>query len=193
MIKETTLSSHSNQLNNLSCRPRTQLNSRKIPLKMLPESFKGLEVTIDLPSFIPNNLRKWISENSHGKSVQTSALNALIKLGENRQIRTYKRSMESTDNHEQEILDRLTQKTKLIDSLPDIGVIIDRISPKRNSIELDLQSALYFAAHCSGRIYLKNKSPLLSSIFQIYENDDGGVSYFFRKTVTIKFPAGSIK
>ena len=191
MIQETIHSNHSNQLNNMSCRPRTQLNSKKLPMKMLPESFKGLEVTLDLTSFIPNNLRKWIKKNFFGKSVQTSALNALVEMGNNRQIRTYKRFIESTDSHEQEILDKLSNKTNLIDNLPDVGVIIDRTSPNKNSVELDLQSALYFVAHSSGRIYLKNKSPLLSSIFQIYEVYGGLDSYFFRKAVTIKFLGGA--
>lgn len=193
MIRETTHTNHSNQLNNMSCRPRTQVNSEKLPSKMLPETFKGLEVTIDLPSFIPKNLQKWVKENFYGKSVQTSALNALMNMGRNRQIRTYKRFIESTDKHEQEILNRLTHKTKLIENLPDVGVIIDRKSPKKNNAELDLQSALYFVSHSSGRIYLKNKSPLLSSIFHLYEDDEGGDSYFFKKTVTIKFLGGSKK
>lgn len=193
MIQEAIRSNCSNQLNNMSCRPRTQLNSKKLPSNMLPETFKGLEVTIDLPSFIPNNLQKWVKENYMGKSVQTSALNALIKLGNKRQIRTYKRFIDSTDTHEQEILDRLSQKTKLIENLPDVGVTIDRKIPIKNNVELDLQSALYFVAHSSGRIYLKNKSPLLSSIFQTYEDDDGYESYFFKKRVSIKFLGGSKK
>lgn len=191
MRQEAKYSDSSNYLNNMSCRPRTQVNTGSLPMTLLPESFKGREITVDLSSCIPNNLQKWIKNNSYGRATQTSALNALINMGYNRQIRTYIKFIESSDNHEQEILNKLTEKTDLIDGLPDIGIIIDRKKPDRNPVELSLQSVLYFMAHTSGRIYLKNKSPLLSSIYQLIAGETTEEdSYFFRKAVTVKFIGG---
>jgi len=192
MRQEAKYTDSSDYLNNMSCRPRTQVNTGSLPMTLLPESFKGREITVDLSSFIPNNLQKWIKNNSYGRATQTSALNALINRGYNRQIRTYIKFIESSDNHEQEILNKLAEKTDLINSLPDIGIIIDRKKPDRNSVELSLQSVLYFMAHISGRIYLKNKSPLLSSIYQLIASDTTEEdSYFFRKAVTVKFIGGT--
>ena len=149
------------QLNNMSCRSRTTVNSDPLPRSLLPEMIKGIEirVTLERPAcHMHYMLKKDPKYNDH------SIFHALYILGSNREQKDYEELISRTKKPDMELLDLLNEPPETLKWLPEIGVVAPEHKGPVSNMIIDTRSAMYLLSHTNDTLFIKNKSPILKGI-----------------------------
>lgn len=149
---------------NMSCRPRTTVNSKGLSSARLPVRLKGRNVLITPLEYIPTCLAAYSIKYPE---MSVPVFNAILSLGNRRRFKTYKRFIMNHSGHEQSLMGWLSSIPEDIIELPRVGHVRrdGKVDFKEVSVlSRNLHKALYIMARSNRYVYIRDKSPLLSLV-----------------------------
>jgi hypothetical protein len=151
-------------IQNMSCRPRTQVRSERLTLSKVPDRLKGEKIIVYPGWNIPACLKSYAGANP---DMCVAIFNALLALGRRRSLKSYKHFIESQPAHEQSLMKWVLRVPEEIAKLPGVGFIKRPGTCDGLNRALTIQSlhaTLFITARSNRSVYIRNKSPLLSLI-----------------------------
>ena len=154
----------SNYTQNMSCRPRTTVNSEGLDSAKLLERLKGKNILINPWEYIPACL---VSYARIYPEMSVPIFNAILSLGNRRHFKTYERFIMNHSGHEQSLMGWISSIPEDIIELPRVGHVRrdGKVDFKEVSVlSCNLHKALYIMARSNRYVYIRDKSPLLSLV-----------------------------
>ncbi len=152
-------------IQNMSCRPRTQVRSARLTLSKVPEGLKGEKIIIEPARHIPACLKSYAERNP---AMSVPIFNALLVLGiYRRHSGTYEKFIRSRAAHEQSLMNWVLRVPEEIAGLPGVGFIKRSGTyegPEPTAGINSLHANLFIMARANRAVYIRDKSPLLSLI-----------------------------
>jgi len=151
----------SDLIHNMSCRSRTTVNSRGLDRNILPANLTGSVTNLSLNNFY---FDKEVPETDD----PVPLIYAMLMLGENKKIATYKKYIKDCDEVHDKLLNLINEPSQEVqnDSLPAVGVVLQFMdkSFRKFGKQPSLLTAVYMMARCGENVFIRDKNPLLSRL-----------------------------
>jgi|TARA_B100000315_G_C14535425_1_gene568226 hypothetical protein len=151
----------SNLIQNMSCRPRTTVNSRGMDKKILPSNLTGTVTNISLNNF--HNDPRIIKDED-----PVPLIYAMIQLGVDKEYLDYREFIKGCEDSHKKLLILIEKPSREVIKygLPSIGLAYQftdkswRDFGKKPSI----LTAVFIMARCGDSVFIRDKNPLLSRL-----------------------------
>ena len=149
------------QLDNMSCRPRTTVNSDPIPSLLRPDRISGKEVSFALE----REACHWhyMLKKTPGFTDQ-KIFHALYVLGTDKNKGDYEDFINRTKRPGEKLLELLKDPPEMLKWVPDIGVVVPEHKNADSHLIENVRQAMYFLSHTNDNLFIRNKSPIMSGI-----------------------------